>query len=166
MMPFTMNQDLLTFFLSRMDAVSAHAFQGLLNTGHASQGQRVLFCGPPGSGKKRAVRWLAEQVGAEVIRIDVSAYIGETEKNLQELLQHAHASVAVLLFDEADALFGKRVAKEQEAHDKYANQEVSYLRQVFDSHPGLVVVVTREPLLTPVLWLREFDKVVVFKPTT
>jgi len=154
-----MSQD--TFALAELLGwVKQHALQT------QPQGLRLLFSGKPGAGKKRAARWLAEHTKREFIRVDVSAwlsvYIGETEKNLRQLLERAETSQAILLFDEADALFGLRDSQPSASHDKYANQEVSYLRDLFATYPGLLIVSTRRPVELPTLWLRHFDRVVAF----
>src|SRR5690606_39095369 len=93
-------------------------------------GFRALFYGPSGTGKTLTATLLGKQFGKDVFRIDlsqvVSKYIGETEKNLEKVFKKAEHKDWILFFDEADALFGKR-SNVQNAHDKYANQEVSYL---------------------------------------
>jgi SpoVK/Ycf46/Vps4 family AAA+-type ATPase len=98
----------------------------------AKPGYRVLFHGPPGTGKTLAATILGKNTQRDVFRIDlsmvVSKYIGETEKNLSSLFDRARSKDWILFFDEADALFGKRT-NVRDAHDKYANQEVSYLLQ-------------------------------------
>src|SRR6185436_18277436 len=95
-------------------------------------GYRALFHGPPGTGKTLTATLLGKYTGRPVFRIDlsrvVSKYIGETEKNLASLFDKAEHKDWILFFDEADALFGKRT-EIRDAHDKYANQEVSYLLQ-------------------------------------
>ncbi|MFC1879734.1 ATP-binding protein [Chloroflexota bacterium] len=92
-------------------------------------GYRVLFHGPPGTGKTLTATLLGKHTGRKVFRIDlstvVSKYIGETEKNLAGLFDKARSKNWILFFDEADALFGKRT-NVKDAHDRYANQEVSY----------------------------------------
>ena len=106
-------------------------------------GYRCLFHGPPGTGKTMTATLLGKQTGKEVFRIDlssvVSKYIGETEKNLATLFNKAQNKNWILFFDEADALFGKRT-NVRDAHDKYANQEISYLLQRIESFPGLIIL--------------------------
>jgi ATP-dependent Clp protease ATP-binding subunit ClpA len=105
----------------------------------------VLFSGPSGTGKTMAAHWLAASLGSELHRIDlsqvVSKYIGETEKNIDAVLERAQRADAVLLFDEADALLGKR-SEVRDSHDRYANIEVSYLLQRIESYEGLAILTT------------------------
>lgn len=108
-------------------------------------GFRVLFHGPDGTGKTLTATLLGKTAGRPVLRIDlsrvVSKYIGETEKHLSRLLDEAGEKEWILFFDEADALFGKRT-EIRSAHDKYADQEVAYLLQSIETHPGLVILAT------------------------
>lgn len=108
-------------------------------------GYRALFYGPPGTGKTLTASLLGKYTKKPVYRIDlstvVSKYIGETEKHLSNLFDRAANKDWILFFDEADAIFGKRT-NVRDAHDKYANQEVSYLLQRVESHPGLVILVS------------------------
>ncbi|MGK5110664.1 AAA family ATPase [Geodermatophilus sp. CPCC 205506] len=105
----------------------------------------VLFSGPPGTGKTMAAQVLAGDLGLDLYRIDlsrvVSKYIGETEKNLARVFAEAETSNAILFFDEADALFGKRT-EVADAHDRYANIETSYLLQRMEDYAGVVVLAT------------------------
>jgi len=107
------------------------------------EGYRALFYGPPGTGKTLTASLLGKFTKKPVYRIDlstvVSKYIGETEKHLSNLFDKAANKDWILFFDEADAIFGKRT-NVRDAHDKYANQEVSYLLQRVESHPGLVIL--------------------------
>jgi SpoVK/Ycf46/Vps4 family AAA+-type ATPase len=111
----------------------------------AKAGYRVLFHGPAGTGKTLTATLLGKSAGRPVFRIDlsrvVSRYIGETEKNLSRLFEQARDKEWILFFDEADALFGKRT-ETRDAHDKYADQEVAYLLQAIETHPGLVILAT------------------------
>ena len=108
-------------------------------------GTNALFTGPPGTGKTLAAEVVAHALGLKLYRIDlatiVSKYIGETEKNLARVFQSAERSNAVLLFDEADALFGKRSAV-RDAHDRYANIEISYLLQRMEQYEGVAIMAT------------------------
>ena len=108
-------------------------------------GYRVLFHGPPGTGKTLTASLLGKYTGREVFKIDlslvVSKFIGETEKNLANLFDKAENKNWILFFDEADALFGKRT-NVRDAHDKYANQEVSFLLQRTENYAGLVILAT------------------------
>ena len=109
------------------------------------QGVAALFAGPPGTGKTMAAEAVAAALGQDLFRIDLSAvvskYIGETEKNLATAFREAERAGAVLLFDEADALFGKRT-EVRDAHDRYANLEVNYLLQRVETFTGLVILAT------------------------
>jgi len=120
----------------------AWGFDGKLATG---KGLSVLFAGPSGTGKTMAADVLANVLGLDLYRIDlstvVSKYIGETEKNLARIFAEAMTSNAILFFDEADALFGKRT-QVRDAHDRYANVEISYLLQKMDEYAGMVVLAT------------------------
>ncbi|WMU75413.1 ATP-binding protein (plasmid) [Enterobacter bugandensis] len=106
-------------------------------------GISALFHGPSGTGKTMAAEVLAGELGVDLIRVDLSTvvnkYIGETEKNLSRIFDLATADTGVLLFDEADALFGKR-SEVKDARDRHANIEVSYLLQRLEQYPGLVVL--------------------------
>jgi hypothetical protein len=109
------------------------------------QGVAALFTGPPGTGKTLAAQVLATELGLDLFTIDLSAvvskYIGETEKNLERLFEAATDSSAVLFFDEADALFGKRT-QVHDAHDRYANVETAYLLQRMETYDGIAVLAT------------------------
>jgi SpoVK/Ycf46/Vps4 family AAA+-type ATPase len=106
-------------------------------------GLGALFAGGSGTGKTMAAEVLANELQLDLVRIDlaalVSKYIGETEKNLSRVFAAAEASGAILLFDEADALFGKR-SEVRDSHDRYANLEVSYLLQRIESWRGLAIL--------------------------
>jgi hypothetical protein len=108
-------------------------------------GITALFCGDSGTGKTLAAEVLAHALGLELYRIDlstvVSKYIGETEKNIRRIFDAAEDSGAILLFDEADALFGKR-SEVRDSHDRYANISVSYLLQRMESYAGLAILTT------------------------
>ena len=107
------------------------------------KGLSVLFCGPSGTGKTLAAQVMARELGLELHKIDLSAvvskYIGETEKNLQRVFQEAGGGGAILFFDEADALFGKRTDV-SDAHDRYANIETSFLLQKMEEYEGMVIL--------------------------
>ena len=110
-------------------------------------GYRSFFYGPPGTGKTLVAAILGKTSGREVYKIDlslaVSKYIGETEKNLNTLFDLAEKKDLILFFDEADALFGKRTLGTSN-HDRYANQEVSYLLQRLEGYPGLAIVASSQ----------------------
>lgn len=109
------------------------------------RGLKVLFTGTPGTGKTMTAGVIARDLGLDLYKVDlsgvVSKYIGETEKNLDRIFRAAHASNAILFFDEADALFGKR-SEVSDAHDRYANIETSYLLQKMEEHEGTVILAT------------------------
>ncbi len=108
-------------------------------------GITALFSGPSGTGKTLAAEVLAHALALDLYHVDLSAvvskYIGETEKNLRRVFDAAEAGGAVLLFDEADALFGKR-SEVKDSHDRYANLEVSYLLQRMEAYRGLAILTT------------------------
>ena len=111
----------------------------------SGSGVTVLFAGPPGTGKTMAAEIIAKDLGLDLYKIDlstiVSKYIGETEKNLEHIFQEAEASNAILFFDEADALFGKR-SEVRDSHDRYANIEISYLLQRMEAYEGVTILAT------------------------
>jgi hypothetical protein len=110
-----------------------------------TQGLKVLFAGESGTGKTMSAQVLAAELGLELFRVDlatiVSKYIGETEKNLDRIFNAAEGSNAILFFDEADALFGKR-SEVRDAHDRYANLEVAYLLQRLELFDGIAMLAT------------------------
>jgi SpoVK/Ycf46/Vps4 family AAA+-type ATPase len=105
----------------------------------------ALFSGPPGTGKTMVASLIAKELGLELFRVDlsriVSKYVGETEKNLGRAFDEAENSQAVLLFDEADALFARRTDVKS-SNDRYANLEVNYLLQRLESFEGIVLLTT------------------------
>ena len=109
------------------------------------KGLGLLFAGPSGTGKTMAAEVLAGELGLDLYKIDlstvVSKYIGETEKNLSRIFTEATTSNAVLFFDEADALFGKR-SEVRDSHDRYANIEINYLLQRMEEYEGTVILAT------------------------
>ncbi|QEC54337.1 ATPase family protein associated with various cellular activities (AAA) [Anseongella ginsenosidimutans] len=130
-------------------------------------GYRVLFYGPPGTGKTLTATLLGKYTGKEVFRIDlsmvVSKYIGETEKNLAALFDKAENKGWILFFDEADAIFGKRTGV-RDAHDKYANQEVSYLLQRIEAHSGLIILASNFRNNIDEAFIRRFNSIIYFPP--
>jgi SpoVK/Ycf46/Vps4 family AAA+-type ATPase len=108
-------------------------------------GLNVLFSGSPGTGKTMAASVIANDLGLDLYKVDlsqvVSKYIGETEKNLRQIFAEARASSSILFFDEADALFGSR-SEVRDAHDRYANIETGYLLQKMDEYDGIAVLAT------------------------
>jgi SpoVK/Ycf46/Vps4 family AAA+-type ATPase len=112
-----------------------------------------------------AAEVLANELGLDLYRIDLSAvvskYIGETEKNLRRVFDAAEAGGAILLFDEADALFGKR-SEVRDSHDRYANIEVSYLLQRMEAYRGLAILTTNQPDALDDAFMRRIRFVVRF----
>jgi AAA+ superfamily predicted ATPase len=109
------------------------------------RGLNVLFSGPAGTGKTMAAEVIASDLGLELYKIDlsqvVSKYIGETEKNLNQVFREAKSCYAILFFDEADALFGKR-SEVKDAHDRYSNIEIGYLLQKMEEYDGIGILAT------------------------
>ena len=109
------------------------------------KGLNVLFAGPSGTGKTMAAEIMAGELGLDLYKIDlstvVSKYIGETEKNLARIFDEAETRNAILFFDEADALFGKR-SEVHDSHDRYANIEISYLLQRMEEYDGVAILAT------------------------
>jgi hypothetical protein len=127
-----------------------HRFQVHERWGYAQSSSRglgisALFSGESGTGKTMAAEVLARNLNLDLYRIDLSSvvnkYIGETEKNLKRVFDAAESSGAILLFDEADALFGKRT-EVKDSHDRFANVEISYLLQRMEEYRGLVILTT------------------------
>lgn len=111
----------------------------------SESGLSVLFCGAPGTGKTMAAEAVSAELGLPLFRVDLSQvvnkYIGETEKNLKQIFDAAEVSDVVLFFDEADALFGKRT-EVKDAHDRFANIEISYLLERMERFKGLAILAT------------------------
>lgn len=133
----------------------------------APRGLTALFSGPSGTGKTLAARVLGEELGVEAYRIDLSAivskYIGETEKHLDRIFAVAGSVGALLVFDEADALFGRRSAV-TDARDRYANLEVAYLLQRLETHDGAAILTTNLRQNLDAAFLRRFDYAIEFTP--
>jgi hypothetical protein len=129
------------------------------------RGYRALFYGPPGTGKTLTASLLGKHTHREVFKVDlsmvVSKFIGETEKNLANLFARAENKGWILFFDEADALFGKRT-NVRDAHDKYANQEVSYLLQRVETYDGLVILASNFKSNIDDAFLRRFQAIIHF----
>jgi hypothetical protein len=153
--------------------VAAHVRQRAIvyeQWGFASKGTRglgitALFSGASGTGKTLAAEVLAAELELDLYRIDlsqvVSKYIGETEKNLRRIFDAAEEGGAILLFDEADALFGKR-SEVKDSHDRYANLEVSYLLQRMEAYRGLAVLTTNMRSALDTAFLRRLRFIVEF----
>ena len=128
-------------------------------------GFRALFYGPPGTGKTLTASLLGKYTQKEVFKVDlsmvVSKFIGETEKNLASLFSKAENKGWILFFDEADSIFGKRT-NVRDAHDKYANQEVSYLLQRVEDYDGLVILASNMKGNIDEAFMRRFQAVIHF----
>lgn len=126
----------------RQQVLDAWGFERTLSYG---KGVNALFTGPSGTGKTMAAEIVAGELGLDLYKIDlsgvVSKYIGETEKNLDRVFRAAENANAILFFDEADALFGKR-SEVRDSHDRYANLEISYLLQKMEEYEGLAILAT------------------------
>lgn len=131
----------------------------------AGLGSAAVFSGPSGTGKTFAAEVIANDLQLDLYRVDLSAvvskYIGETEKNLRQVFDAADHGSAVLLFDEADALFGKRT-EVSDSHDRYANVEVSYLLQRMEAYRGLAILTTNMAEAIDAAFLRRVRFVVEF----
>jgi len=128
-------------------------------------GLAALFAGPPGTGKTMAAEAIAAELDLPLYRIDLSQvvnkYIGETEKNLRRLFDAADSADVILFFDEADALFGKRT-EVKDAHDRYANLEISYLLERMERFKGLAILATNRKKDLDEAFLRRLRFVVEF----
>jgi hypothetical protein len=146
----------------RTDVLDAWEFRRLAPS---SAGVTALFAGPSGTGKTMASQVVARELGLELYRVDlatvVSKYIGETEKQLAAVFDEAERSRILVLFDEADALFGQRTAV-RDAHDRYANIEIDYLLQRLDSFRGVAVLATNRKSDLDAAFLRRLRTVVDF----
>lgn len=138
----TQLKEITAQYLHRETVLETWGFGRKLSYG---KGINVLFAGSSGTGKTMAAEVLASQLGLDLFRIDlsgvVSKYIGETEKNLDKIFTAAENANAILFFDEADALFGKR-SEVKDSHDRYANLEISYLLQRMEQYEGIAILAT------------------------
>lgn len=129
------------------------------------KGLICLFAGERGTGKTLAAEVLANQLRLDLFRIDLSAvvskYIGETEKNLQRIFDLAETKNAILLFDEADALFGER-SEVKNSHDRYANIGINYLLQRMQVYNGLAILATNKKNAFDAEFLRRFRYIIDF----
>lgn len=128
-------------------------------------GYRALFYGPPGTGKTMTACLLGKTTGRDVYKVDlslvVSKYIGETEKNLAKVFDQAEHKGWILFFDEADALFGKRT-ETKDAHDRYANQEVSFLLQRIETFDGVAILASNQRDNLDEAFARRFESIIYF----
>jgi transposase-like protein len=144
---------------------TVHGRWGFAGKSERGLGISALFSGSSGTGKTMAAEVLSNELSLDLFRIDLSAvvskYIGETEKNLARLFDSAEGTGAILLFDEADALFGKR-SEVKDSHDRYANIEISYLLQRMESYRGLAILTTNMKSALDPAFLRRIRFVVQF----
>lgn len=133
-------EEICAFVRHKETVYSEWGFDKKLSLG---KGLNILFAGPSGTGKTLAAEIIAGEVGLDLYKIDISGivskYIGETEKNLKKIFGEAEIGNAILFFDEADALFGKR-SEVNDSHDRYANIEVNYLLQQMEEHEGIIIL--------------------------
>ncbi|HEY7495332.1 MAG TPA: ATP-binding protein, partial [Candidatus Tectomicrobia bacterium] len=138
---------------------------GVSTTARYHPGVRVLFVGPSGTGKTLAAGWLATRLGLPLYRVDLasvtSKYIGETEKNLAQLLARAEQAEVILLFDEADSLFGKRT-EVKEANDRFANAQTNYLLQRIESFDGITLLTSNSRMRFDTAFTRRLDLIIEF----
>jgi hypothetical protein len=138
---------------------------GLQRDDSRGRGITALFCGQPGTGKTLAAEVIARELGLTLYRVDLSAvvskYIGETERNLRQVFDAAEEGGALLFFDEADALFGKR-SEVKDAHDRYANIEVNYLLQRMEDYRGIAILATNQRNAIDPAFLRRLRFVITF----
>lgn len=135
------------------------------------RGLVALFAGPPGTGKTMAAQVIAGELGLDLLRIDLSAvlskWVGETAQHLQKVLSSKVARRAVLFFDEADALYGKRVEETRDAQDRYANMDISHLMVALESFDGIVLLATNLKANIDAAFIRRIRHLVDFaKPDT
>ncbi|MFZ1983468.1 MAG: AAA family ATPase [Desulfatitalea sp.] len=135
-------RSICTYVRHRALVMERWGFERKLSLG---KGFNALFAGPSGTGKTMAAEVIARELRLDLYKIDlstvVSKYIGETEKNLAQIFREAETSNAILFFDEADALFGKR-SEVKDSHDRYANIEISYLLQKMEEYQGVSILAT------------------------
>jgi ATPase family associated with various cellular activities (AAA) len=161
-----------TAHLRELEAQAAHRaevlddwrFSRLTSLG---RGTTALFAGPSGTGKTMAAQVLARSLGLGLYRVDlagvVSKYIGETEKHLRELFEACERAPVLLLFDEADALFGKRT-QVSDAHDRYANIEIDYVLQRMEQFDGIAVLATNRKADLDTAFVRRLGFIIDFAP--
>lgn len=164
-LPETQVQTLQAIIAHVRQRVKVYERWGFAGKGGRGLGISALFAGPSGTGKTTAAEVIAGELNLDLYRIDlssvVSKYIGETEKNLRRVFDAAEGGGAILLFDEADALFGKR-SDVKDSHDRHANIEVSYLLQRMEAYRGLAILTTNLKGALDSAFLRRIRFVVQF----
>lgn len=159
------------YLLSQFIAQARYRYRVYEDWGFAGKSQRglglvALFSGHPGTGKTTAAEVVANELNLDLVQVNlsqtVSKYIGETEKNLEEAFNFADRSGAILLFDEADALFSRR-STVNDSHDFYANQQVSYLLQKIETYRGVTVLTTNFQKAMDQAFLRRIRFVIPFQ---
>lgn len=162
MKPLPLPVDSVTKKFSKTTSPASKAFINALKTdferSNTSANRRIWVSG---NKKTETAQWIGMELNQKVYRIDlsrvVSKYIGETEKNLSKIFDAAENNNWILFFDEADALFGKR-ADVKDSHDKYANQEVSYLLQRIEEYKGVAIIATNNNSETTKTYLQKFRR--------
>ena len=164
-LPDTQRRILAQIAVHTRQRIRVHHEWGFADKGERGLGLSCLFAGESGTGKTLAAEVLARELGLALYRIDLSAviskYIGETEKNLRKVFDAAEDVGAILLFDEADALFGRR-SEVKDSHDRYANIEVSYLLQRMEAYRGLAILTTNHKAALDTAFSRRLRFVVNF----
>ncbi|MET1254229.1 ATP-binding protein [Aliikangiella maris] len=138
---------------------------GITFNARYQMGVKGLLVGPSGTGKTLAASWLASEIGLPLYRVDLasvtSKYIGETEKNLAKLLTQAEKDEIILLFDEADSMFGKRTDV-KDANDRFANAQTNYLLQRIESYKGIVLLTSNSKTRFDEAFIRRLDAIIEF----
>lgn len=164
-LPAPQTQTLIEIAANLRQRTKVYETWGFSGKGGRGLGISALFAGTSGTGKTLAAEVLARELQLDLYHIDLSAvvskYIGETEKNLRRVFDAAESSGAILLFDEADALFGKR-SEVKDSHDRYANIEVSYLLQRMEAYRGLAILTTNLKSALDTAFLRRIRFIVQF----
>ncbi len=164
-LPATEKAVLRDLALHVRNRATVYEIWGFAGRGRRGLGISALFAGASGTGKTMAAEVLSSELRLDLYRIDLSAvvskYIGETEKNLARIFDAAEEGGAILLFDEADALFGKR-SEVKDSHDRHANIEVSYLLQRMEAYRGLAILTTNHKQALDTAFLRRIRFIVQF----
>ena len=151
---------------TRVQAISKKTTRHSDSRRTPTQGVFALFSGPSGTGKTLAAQLLASKLEMDIYRVDLasvtSKYIGETEKNLSKVLERAEKKNLLLLFDEADALLGKR-SEVRDSHDRYANLEVAYLLQRMEGYGGIAILAVNNKENVDPTFMRRFQYILEFR---